>query len=95
LLKQDNKKGSEKELPVLCSKWRIVYGEKVVGKIEALGLVGRCGSFFEAGGYCNVKSEPTGTPQGEISTKGGAPENGDNAAPRPKRQCPKSNHERY
>ena len=44
------------------------------GEVEALGSVGKCGSFFEDGGYCNVKAEPTGTPQGEISTKGGAPE---------------------
>ena len=58
----------------MCSKWRIVYGEKVVGKIEALGSVGRGGSFFEDGGYWDVKAEPTGTPQGGISTKGGAPE---------------------
>jgi len=51
-----------------------VYGEKVVGKIEALGSVGRSGSFFKGSGYCNIKAEPIGTSQGGISTKGGAPE---------------------
>jgi len=53
-----------------------VYGEKVVGEVEALSSAGRGGSFFEDGGYGDVKAEPTGTPQGGISTKGGAPETG-------------------
>ncbi len=38
----------------MCSKWRIVYVEEVVGEVEALGSVGQGGSFFEDGGYGDV-----------------------------------------
>jgi hypothetical protein len=34
----------------LYSKWRMVYVEKVVGEVEALGSVGWGGSVFEDGG---------------------------------------------
>ena len=54
LLKQENKKGSAKELPIFCTKWLIVFIKQLVGDVEALGSVGRGGSFFEDGGYGDV-----------------------------------------